>query len=333
MHAAPSVPIIPFEQTAAGRMTPRIPIIESGKTLADLEATLWKSIVTFDTVRDAFVVDKKGVLLGTVATRTIFDQPLATVVDNVMVPLDQVIKVYTTDDQEVAVQAALKHAVESVAVVDGHNRLKGAISIKELMRILQQETQEDLAAKGSYDMSPTLDSILEVPLWESFRSRAPWILFGVGGGVAVAGIMTYFEGLLVEHIVLASFIPLVVYIVGAVSAQLQMLYVRDSAIYPTLPLFRYATRQGAVVVLISIALGAVLYIAGSFYPDLHEERTVIALGTGVAALTALLTGLFIPHGLSMVVKDPVNATAPIATIFSDSATILIFFGVAALILT
>jgi Mg/Co/Ni transporter MgtE len=73
MHGATLAgPTIPFEQTAAGRMTPRIPIVKSGSTLADLQALLWKSVTEFDTTRDAFVVDAKGHLLGTVTTRTIF---------------------------------------------------------------------------------------------------------------------------------------------------------------------------------------------------------------------------------------------------------------------
>lgn len=333
MHvAAPTGQHIPFEQTAAGRLTPRVPIVRSGTTLADLEALLWKSVTTFDTVRDAFVVDDKQRLLGTVATRSIFDQPLATRVDDIMVPYEKVVKVLGTDDQEVAVQTALQHSVESVAVVDAQQKLLGAISIKELMRILQAETQEDLAAEGRYDMSPTLDSILEVPLAESFKSRAPWILFGVGGGTIVASIIGFFEGMLSEHIVLVGFIPLIVYIVGAVSAQLQMLYVRDSAIYPTIPMLRYLARQGAVVVLVSAALGIALFGIGLLYPGITNEHIVIALGTALAGLTALVTGVLVPYGLSKFVKDPANATAPVATIISDTLSILIFFGVASIFL-
>jgi magnesium transporter len=332
MHGATQVNAIPFEQTAAGRMTPRIPIIKAGSTLADLSALLWKSVTTYDTLRDAFVVDAKGVLMGTVTTRSIFSTPLSTKVDDIMIPFDKVVSVHTSDDQELAVQRALAHSVESVAVVDPSNKLVGAISIKELMRILQHETQEDLAEEGKYDMSATLDSILEISLLESFKSRSPWMLIGVGGGMVVAFIITMFEELLAHHIILVSFIPLVVYIAGAVSAQLQMFYIRDSAIYPTLPLFRYATRQGAVVLSLSVILAAILFIAGQFIPGVGSEVDVIAIGTGIAILSALATGVFVPLGLSYIVKDPANATAPIATIVSDTTTILIFFGVATLLL-
>jgi magnesium transporter len=333
MHAGvATTSVIPFAQTAKGRMTPRVPIIESGKTLADLQALLWKSVATFDTIRDAFIVDKKHHLIGTVSNRAIFDHPLSTRLDDIMVPAEKVVKVLTTDDQEVAVQRALQHSIESVAVVNHEGKFFGAISIKELMRILQQETQEDLAAEGRYDMSPKLDSILEVSLWESFRNRAPWILVGVGGGMVVATIISFFEDLLSHHIILVGFIPLIVYIVGAVSAQLQMLYVRDSAIYPTLPLRQYVLRQGAVVLLISATLGIVLYTVGSFYPGLDTELVTLSVATVIAALTALVTGVLVPHGLSKVVRDPANATAPIATIFSDTATIVIFFAVASVLL-
>ncbi len=333
MHVAQAtVPHIPFEQTAAGRLTPRVPVLKSGSTLADLQTLLWKSVQTFDTVRDTFVIDDKHHLLGTVASRTVFDKPLPTKVDDVMIPYDAVVKVLDTDDQELAVQAALHHAVESVAVVDHHRKFKGAISIKELMKILQQETQEDLAAEGKYDMSPKLDSILEVSLVESFKSRAPWILIGVGGGTVVAFILGFFEELLATHIELVAFIPLIVYIVGAVSAPLQMLYVRDSAIYPTLPFWRYFMRQGLTVLVISVALSVALYILGLVY-GLGSESLVVAFGTGVAMLSAILTGVLVPLGLSRVVRDPANATAPIATILSDATTIVVFFSIASVLLT
>lgn len=319
--------------TAAARMTTNIPVILTGSTLGDISALFWQAAGAFDTIKNVYVVDEQQKFIGIFLSREIFRHQSHTKIEDVFIPSDRVCIVDGGTDQEIAVKKAIAMNVESVIVTSQNKELLGAISIKELLKILQEETQEDLAEEGHFDMSPRLDSILEIPLMESIRSRAPWIMLGLIGGIGAAMIIGNFEKLLAEHINLAGYIPLAVYITGAVSAQIQMGYIRDTSLNPTLPFKRYLARQALVVGALAVILSLVLLGIGLFIEDIGASAYVIALGIGISILTAVLTGVLIPKLLTLFVKDPANATAPVATIVSDTATIIIFFSIASLLLS
>lgn len=77
--------------------------------------------------------------------------------------------------------------------------------------------------------------MLSLTVATSVRHRLPWLLVGLVGGVLIAGIIGRFEATLQEHLVLAAFIPLVVYMAGAVGTQMEAFIIRDLAIHPGLP--------------------------------------------------------------------------------------------------
>ena len=318
--------------TALARMTNNVPMILIGSTLADVSALFWKMDGAFDTIKNVYVIDATQKFIGVFLSREIFRHPAHTKVEDVFIPAERVCVIYGTDDQEIAVKKAITMDVDSVVVTTNDNTLLGAISIKELLKILQEETQEDLAAEGHFDMSPRLDSILEIPLMESITSRAPWIVLGLFGGVGAAIIIGYFEPLLAKYIMLAGYIPLAVYIAGAVSAQIQMSYIRDTSLNPNLPFRQYITRQAMVVATLAAILSLVVLGIGLFVEETGHVAYIIALGIGLSILTAIGTGVLVPKLLALVVKDPANATTPVATIVSDTATIIIFFVTASLLL-
>lgn len=324
-----TLPIIDtMPNTAGARLTSNIPIIKVGSTLSDINALLSKAKGAFDTIKNVYIVDDENTLTGVILSREIFRHPPHTKIETVCIDKNNICTVLDTDDQEIAVKKASAMNVESVAVITANQKFVGAISVKELLKILQEETQEDLAAEGHFDMSPALDSILEIPLRESIISRAPWIMLGLLGGIAAAGIIGGFEELLTEHIILAGYIPLAVYITGAVSAQVQMGYIRDTSLNPALPFLPYLIRQSQVVVALTFILSIILLGIGLFIEDMGTAAYAVTLGIGISILSAILTGVIVPKLLAMVVKDPANATAPISTIISDTITIITFFSIA-----
>lgn len=75
-----------------------------------------------------------------------------------------------------------------------------------------------------------------------------------------AGIIGRFEGTLEKNLILAAFIPLMVYMADAVGTQMEAFIIRDLAVNPELEFFRYFRRQFLIVTLIALitstALGA-----------------------------------------------------------------------------
>ena len=63
-----------------------------------------------------------------------------------------------------------------------------------------------------------MDILLKSPI-ENAQSRAPWIFASLIGGICAAAIIGYFDHLLKEMIVLASFIPIIIGIGGNIGTQ------------------------------------------------------------------------------------------------------------------
>lgn len=85
------------------------------------------------------------------------------------------------------------------------------------------------------------------------------------------------------------------------------------------------------MLLISIAIGVALYGIGVIQNS-GDATLAIAVGTSIGIVTAILTGVFLPHLLTWFVNDPANATAPVATIVSDTLSIVILFMTATIFL-
>lgn len=321
----------PSTQTAGARMTTRIPIVRSDTTLGHVHALLWKHGSYFDSLKYVYVVDDAGKLVGLISSKGIFGETPGTPVEKVM-EKENLVTVLISTDQEAVTKTALANHQDAVAVVDAEGVLRGAISARELLSILYEEAREDLAAYNKHELEPKFDSVLEVSLYESVKNRIPWIIIGLFGGILAASIVASFEEVLAVNLALFSFIPLAVYLSGAVSAQLQLFYVRDLALYPDLPFARYISRSAGVVVALAVIIGILLFAIMNLTKDGESVAHVVSLGTATATLSALLTGILVPLILARIVKDPANATAPIATIVNDTLTLLIFFTIAKLFL-
>lgn len=122
-------------------------------------------------------------------------------------------------DQEIAVWQAVQHGEAALSVVDAQGKFVGIIPPDRLLAVLLREHDEDMARVGGIlKKSTTARLASEEPMRRRFRHRMPWLLLGLGG-VAAADIVSYFGARLEEKLLLAFFIPGIVYIADAVGTQ------------------------------------------------------------------------------------------------------------------
>ncbi|MBU6310467.1 CBS domain-containing protein [Patescibacteria group bacterium] len=324
--------IVPAEQRVKAHTLTHIPIVPLGSTIADVHALLHREH-GFDTVKFVYVVSAEGALAGIVSFRDLFTHSPQTTVDAVM-ETEHLITVSAHLDNEHATHLALRHGLQSVPVTE-HGKLIGVIPSRYLLQIFKKDAAEDvaLAAALPEEARRDLDNVFEDSTVTTTLKRLPWLLVGLAGGVLAALIIHGFEDLLQEHLILASFIPLVVYLSGAMSAQVQMFYIRDLAVYDALPMLRYIGRHGIVVVALGIMVATVLFAINSAFLGLGAAATVVSVATMAAVLSAIVTGIGVPFLLSKVLKDPASATPPLAIISSDLLTVFLYFTTASALLS
>lgn len=319
--------------TAVRLMTARIPTIQPTATITDIEKLLEEKTDAFETINYVYVVDEKKTLCGVLSIKEVFRQPaIARVSDILSERQKPLVTVKPHTDQEHLALLALKHNLKAIPVVDDKNQLLGAVTSDTILRILDSEAVENILRFGGVYHTGTVDNVLTDSLSVSIKHRLPWLVLGLVGGLSAAGIIEHFEGLLSRHLILAAFIPLIVYMADAVGTQMEAFIIRDLALNPRLKFLTYLAKHSAVVLLIGLLLSFLLFGA-SFL--LHREvRVSIVLGIALffAIVSSLLTGLIVPYLFSKVKLDPANASGPTATIIQDVVSVLVYFVVASWVL-
>ena len=312
-------------------MTSSVPRVTPEKTIGDVRRMLGQAAQT-DTLHYVYVLDDSGKLTGVLSIRELFRASDGARVGDVCTR-EHLLSVHPGTHQERAAYIALKHGIKAVPVVDHDHVFLGAIPSDALLRILYKETHEDLLRRaGVHSGHPMFDSVLTLPLRTSILHRLPWLLLGLLGGMFAAQVVGYFEETLEANLLLAAFIPLIVYMSSAVGMQTEAFIIRDLAMDRKIPFRAYFFRQMIVVGALGVFCAAALFGVSTVLHSNVPLSAVLSSALFAAMFSSILTGLLIPWLLSRFHTDPANASGPVATIIQDILSLMIYFTIATVML-
>jgi magnesium transporter len=235
-------------------------------------------------------------------------------------------------DQEVAAWRAARNGKSGLSVVDREGRLAGIIPPHRLIAVLLSEHEEDLTRLGGFLKTTTAArATSEEPAGRRFRHRVPWLLIGLAGALLAADLVGWFETRLQQRVMLAFFIPGIVYLADAVGTQTETVVVRGLSI--GVAMRRMVGRELLAGLAIGLALAAV---AGPVVwlrwrdPDVALS---VAISMFAACSTATLAAMGLPWLFQLFGLDPAFGSGPLATVVQDLLSILIYFAVATMVLT
>lgn len=321
-----------FERDSAGTlMITDVPRIPHTATIADVKHLLTQEGVLFSFSQEVYVLTKTQRLAGVVPLPALFHHDDSTSVSSIMRKADIVAHPHT--DQEHVAYMALRHQVEVIPIVDKRGVFRGVIPPALILAIMEKEIREDvLHIAGVHHAHGTNDDIMTLPLRTALRHRLPWLLLGLVGGLLSARIIGSFEYVLNNYFILATFIPLIVYMGDAVGTQMEAFIIRDITVNDHFRFVKYFLRQLAIVMLIGVITSIVLFVASIvFYQD-QRIAEVLAIALGATIVSSVLTGLIIPYLFSRLRIDPANASGPIATNIQDLLSITLYLLIASAIL-
>ena len=316
-------------KTAGRLMTIKIPKIKNNITISDIEKFLVKETKNLETINYIYIIDSNEKLKGVVSIKEIFRSPKNTPVKNIMSRDVIMVKSYT--DQEKAALLALKYNLKALPVVDKNGKLLGVVPSDQILRILNQESIENILRFGGVVTNQKSDDIFKLSIFQSLKHRIPWLIIGLFGSLVIAKIISGFEETMANNIILASFIPLVVYLASAVSTQMTAFVIRDFALNQKNNFNKYFFRQSSIVLLIGIILSFIFFIFSLLLYNQTKISLVISISLFITILSSVLTGLIIPFLFGKMKLDPANASGPMATIAQDTLSIVIYFSFASLL--
>jgi magnesium transporter len=273
----------------------------------------------------AVVVCDDGRLVGLVRLEELFAAPREATAAG-LIDHDAVV-VAVTVDREMAVQRAVHHGRDTLAVVDGAGRFLGLVPPTAVLAVLAAEHDEDLARLSGFthDVEAARDASVE-SIGRRFRHRLPWLLLGLVGALLSADLVGAFEGQLKRNVILAFFIPGIVYMSDAVGTQTETLIVRGLSI--GVGIRQVAARELLTGLLVGTTLAVAFVPVGLWRWGERDVVVAVALLLLAACSIATLIAMALPWLLHRLGHDPAYGSGPLATVVQDLLSVLIYLGIA-----
>jgi magnesium transporter len=232
------------------------------------------------------------------------------------------------EDQEVAVWRAVSQHEGTIAVVHDDDRFAGLIPPHRMLAVLLREHDEDMARLGGFlagSESARSASLEPVPL--RIGHRLPWLLVGLAGAILAAVIVGGFEEQLSENVLLAFFIPGIVYMADAVGTQTETVVIRGLSVGVGI---RGVVRRELVTgLIVGLVLATAFTVVGLLAWDETDVIISVALSLLAACSVATVVAMALPTLLGRLGIDPAFGSGPLATVIQDLLSILIYFMIAA----
>lgn len=163
---------------------------------------------------------------------------------------------------------------------------------------------------------------------KEIKTRVMWLLIGLGMSLGIAEVIKGFESTLQENLILASFIPMVVYMSDAVGTQMEAIIIRNLHTRSKFDIWKFLRQQTIIVTVVALIIGAIAGLVVGLLNDSSNLGLVVGLSLICGILSSLLTGTVLPYFFWKLHNDPAEASGPIATVIQDFVSVLVFFLIA-----
>ncbi len=333
------------EDEAGGLMNPRFarlrPEMTVGEALSYLRRQTRERV---EQIYYAYVLDANQRLLGVVSLRDLVTAPVETPISQVME--SDLVSVHEETDQEAVSQLLATHDLMAVPVVDSEGRMKGIVTVDDIVDVVQEEATEDMHKIGAIAV---LDApYLAVGLRELVQKRVVWLIVLVALSFLAALAMHSQSEKIQTLGLLATFVPLIVSTGGNSGSQAATLVIRAMALGEVglRDWWRVVRRELAAGVLMGAALGVVglcgvliwhlaaVFVAGEagFGPYVLLVGSTMAVSILAVVTWGTLAGCLLPFGLRGFGFDPASASAPLVATIVDATGVMLYFTIAGVML-
>lgn len=327
------------EDEAGGLMNPRFARVRPDMTVDEAVSYLRRQArENLETIYYVYVADEQQHLLGVVSFRELFIASSDKRVRDVMTT--NLITVGEEVHQEDVSRLFADEALMAIPVVDPEGRIKGIVTVDDIVDVVQEEATEDAQKFGG--MEALEEPYLQIALGRMIKKRGGWLAALFLGEMLTASAMAFFQDEIARAVVLALFVPLIISSGGNSGSQASTLVIRAMALGEVRlrDWWRVVRRELAV----GFALGAMLGIIGfvrivawqavsPIYGDhyMRVAETVLFSLIGVV-MFGTIAGSVLPFVLRRVGFDPASASAPFVATLVDVTGLVIYFSVGSLML-
>ncbi|MEE0946967.1 MAG: magnesium transporter [Acutalibacteraceae bacterium] len=326
------------EDEFGSRMTTNFIEINAFVTVKQAMRELIKQAADNDNISTIYTVDNDGRFYGAIELKELILARQNTELESLIVTSYPY--VYANENISQTIEQLREYSEDSIPVLSPEDKtILGCITAQDIVDIMDTESGEDYARlaglTGEEDEKETVFS--------SMLKRIPWLIVLLVLGLAVSTVAGFFEGVVKELAVIVAFQSLILGMAGNVGTQSlavtiqglgsENLTFKEQVRIATKELRIGFTSGLTLGVLSAVVIGFFIYFAkGYTLPLSFLTSGCVGLAMCIAMTVSGFTGSLIPLFFKKIGIDPAVASGPLITTVNDLVAVVIYYGLAWLLL-
>ncbi len=280
-----------------------------------------------ETVYTLFVKGTNRKLVGVLSLRELVIAKQDTLIKDIA--SENVVFVYTTDDQEDVADLFRRYDFITIPVVDNEQRLVGIITVDDILDVVDVENTEDFHKMAA--ILPTDEDYGKTSIFKEAKSRFLWLLILMLGATFTGSIIAHYEEVLLAAVVLSSFIPMLMDTAGNAGAQSSTVVIRSLSLGTVEPkdFLAIVWKEMRVSLLVGVALSFINYIRIVYLMRMDPAvGVVVSLTLFLVIVMAKVLGGILPVVAKLVGVDPAVMASPMITTIVDTLALIAYFQIA-----
>ncbi len=318
------------EDTAGGLMTTEFIAYPPDSTIKEVIENFRRDAEEIEAVYYIYVVDAGGKLLGATSLRELLLADPSVMLSEIM---EAKIKSVTPhEDVEVVAEILSKYDLVAVPVVDSDNAMLGIVTVDDIMDVMEEEATEDMFhIAGTSEVR--FGNIEDAKLIDIVKTRVPWLLLCLLGGLISSIVISSFEHTLTAIVMLAAFVPVIMGMAGNAGLQVSTTMVRNIGLNSINNYWRYAAKELLAGLTIAGITGLAIAAAAGALKGMPMLGVVVGVSMFLAISTSTILAVLVPTMADKVGIDPAITAGPFVTVFNDILGLTIYFTVASIFMS
>ena len=347
------------ENTAGSIMTTEFLEMKNTVTVKDAISTIRAKGKDAETVYTIFVRDAKRTFVGTVNLDDLIfakdDETLDDIMDR------DFVSCHVNDDQEDVANMFKRYDLNAMAVLNKEDKIVGIITIDDVVDIIVEEANEDVAALSH--VAPLEDSYLDTPAWRMAVKCIPWIIILIILGTFTTMALDRIEKTAIFTLipVLISFVPTLMDTGGNTGGQTIALMIRGLGTKEFGPkdFLKIIGKEALTALIVAACVGVFGFIwftveqytgivtneklfvdgvaatiwngkcwTGTFASQTLAISGIVASTLFVGSFLSKCVAVMLPLGVAALKKDPAIVAQPILTTVVDVVSLIAYLLIA-----
>ena len=213
---------------------------------------------------------------------------------------------------------------------------------QELLRAVQENKMSELSQHLDKKSKQKMDTIekteqlyLKTSVWTLAKNRIVWLLILMISATVTGAIIQGFEDVLQSVVILASFIPMLMDTGGNSGSQSSTLIIRGLALgeITTKDIFKVIFKEFKVSIVVASILSSVNFLRLYFFTSAgFMVSLTVCVSLFFTVILAKVVGGILPIIAKKLKLDPAIMASPLITTIVDAFALIVYFGVAKLLL-